>query len=166
MIWFIIIGVVLIISIVIAIKEKDGSLVGFLGIPLCGLVLASGAMVSALISSTQPTTQLASTETKILYKLNEEASTDEIIYLKIDSEKNQGWCLVEDDNAIGKDYLSIDMEKAKIFETSKDEAPCLIEEKYNGVITLFSFIPSETEYKYNLYIPKNTIRYQYENGGI
>ena len=58
------------------------------------------------------------------------------------------------------------MGKAKIFEISEKETPYLIEEKYNGVITLYSFIPSNTEYKYNLYIPKNTIKYQYENGGI
>ena len=100
MIWFIIIGVILIISIAVAIKEEDGSLVGFVGIPLCGLVLVSGAMTSALTTHLHPTTQLASTETKILYKLNEEASPDEITYLKVDSEKNQGWCLAEDDNTI------------------------------------------------------------------
>ena len=160
MIWVIIIGILFIVGIILSICEKDIAPFLIVGI-LILTVFMIGAIITAVTVHTDADTNLtlADKPERVLYNLN--ATADEAVYVKIKAEdgKTTGWCLAEDNNPTGKDALSFNMEYAHLYKQTTT-APILKINPSQQKISWFSFASPPPTLEYELYIPKDTIKYE------
>ena len=166
MIWVIIIGILFIVGIILSIYEKDIAPFLIVGI-LILTVFMIGVIITAVTVHTDTDTNLtlADNQERVLYNLN--ATADEAVYVKVkaDNGKTTGWCLAEDDNPTGKNALSFSMEDAHFYEQPTTTTPTLKINKSPQKIEWFSFKSPPPTLEYELYIPKDTIKYEITTEG-
>ena len=166
MIWVIIIGILLIIGIILSIHDEDIAPLLIAGI-FMSIIFMVGAIITAVTVHTDTDTNLtlADNQERVLYNLN--ATADEAVYVKVKAEdgKATGWCLAEDDNPTGKDTLSFNMTHAHFYEQPTTTTPILKINISSQKIAWFSFASPPPTLEYELYIPKDTIKYEITTEG-
>ena len=161
MIWVILIGLLLIVGIILSICDRDIAPLLIAGIFILTIFMV-GAIVTAVTVHTDTDTDLTliDDQERVLYNLN--ATADEAVYVKVKSEdgKATGWCLAEDDNPTGRDVISFNMKNAHFYEQPTTTTPILKINTSPQKIEWFSFASPPPTLEYELYIPKDTIKYE------